>query len=131
MFEYAEQSISTATVRVNIPCTRGASLLKPSTRAAQCMADRDRVRPHPLFRASPCFEKKLNRAFGFALKRNQLVGVRAGDAPTETTVFDLMVTQFVSRKKNLPRRFLRENAGAKTTNTNLKSKGRAPRQENE
>src|ERR1041385_4754513 len=119
MFEFAEQSISTVAARRNIPCTPGVSLLILSARAAQCMADHIRVRPHPLFRASPCFEKTRNRAFGFALKRNQLVGVRADAAPRNTTVFDPMVMQLVSRKKNLPRRFLRENAGAKTPNTIL------------
>src|ERR1041385_1064492 len=111
MFEFAKQSIFTVGARVNNPCTRRRSLLKISARAAQCVADRNRVRPHPLFQSSSCFEKTRNKAFGFALKRNQLVGVRASDAPTETTVFDLVVMQFVSRKKNLPRRFLRENAG--------------------
>src|SRR5689334_8957983 len=65
MFEFAEQSIFTVGARVNNPCTRRRSLLKISARAAQCMADQNRVRPHPLFQASSCFEKNPQQGVWF------------------------------------------------------------------
>ena len=127
----AKPGASTLAACRNIPCTPAVSLLKLFPSAANRTTYRNPVCVRPLFRASPCFEKTQNKAFGFTLKRNQLVGVRRVATPIETTVFDLMARLIGRQKTNLPRRFLRENAGAKTPNTILTLKGRTQRQENE
>ena len=86
----AKPGASTLAACRNIPCTPAVSLLKLFPSAANRTTYRNPVCVRPLFRASPCFEKTQNKAFGFTLKRNQLVGVRRVATPIETTVFDLM-----------------------------------------
>jgi len=107
------------------------TLLITSSRAAKCTVSRKPVGPSALFTASPIFGTAIEAAQPIVQNRNQLVGVYAVNTPMAATSFDLMVMQTVSRKNNLPRRFLRENAGAKTQTPCLKPKGRQQRQTNE
>ena len=108
----------------NIPCTAGRSLLKLSPRAAKGAPGLQKVRPVSPSQASPFFDTARDAARVFMPSRSQLVGVWEAVTPTAATIFDPMVRQSDRQPKNLRRRFLRRNAGANTSNTNLKSKGR-------
>ncbi len=115
----------------NIPCTTGSSLLKLSARAAYGTADFYPVQATSLFEASPFFDTARDAAKALLPKWNQLVGVPAVVTPTAPIIYDPMVTQSDNQQTNLPRRFLRENAGAIISNPLLKSKGRESRQAHE
>jgi hypothetical protein len=108
----------------NIPCTGGRSLLKLSPRAAKGAPGLHKVRPCSPSRASLFFGTTRDAAQAFIPSRNQLVGVWEVVTPTAATIFDPMVRQSDKQQNNLRRRFLRGNAGANTSNTNLKPKGR-------
>ena len=83
------------------------------------------------FQASPFFEiVKKNGEKLCAKVKSISRGAPDGD-PNGDDNFDPVVMQTENQKTNLPRRFLRENAVAKTFNTNLKTKRRESRQPNE
>jgi hypothetical protein len=115
----------------NIPCTGGGSLLELFLRVADGVTDLDPVSLPSLIQASPFFDTARTVARAFLRKWNQLVGVRAVVTPTEATILDQMVRPSDSQQTNLPRRFLRENAGANIPKPFLKLKGRESRQTHE
>jgi hypothetical protein len=104
-----------------IPCTVVNSLLITSLRAAECTASRRSVDLPPLFQASPSFDNARKTGV-IRWARPESISWGVPDAhPNRDDTFDSMVMQTGSQTTNLPRRFLRENAGAKNTQTETSS----------
>ena len=106
-------------------------MLELVSRAADGRDFQEPVCVRAYFRASHFFEiVKKNGEKPWAKVKSISRGALDGD-PNGDDNFDQMVMQTENQKTNLRRRFLRENAVAKTFNTNLKTKGRESRQPNE
>lgn len=106
------------------PCAIVNSLLITSLRAAECTASRRPVELPTLFRASPCFGN-ANKTGGIHWAKAESISWGVPNAyPNRTDTFRLMVMQSGNQMTNLPRRFLRENAGAKTLKSKPQVKGR-------
>lgn len=106
------------------PCTVVNSLLITFPRAAECTASRSPVELPSLFRASPCFENaRKTGVIHWAEPESISWGVQCGN-PNRNDTFRVMVRLDGNQTTNLPRRFLRENAGAKTLKSNPQVKGR-------
>ena len=113
------------------PCACGAWLHNLSLRAVDGLPDLFPVSSLSLSQASPFFDTARDAAWALLPKWNPLVGGQAVVTPTAATIFNPMARPSDNQQTNLPRRFLRENAGAKIPNPFLKLKGRASRQAHE
>ena len=131
MSELTENSMTTFGQGRFLPCAAGASLLEHLSRATDGREFQESACVRAFFRASPFFETVKKNGEKLCAKVKSISrGVPGGD-PNGDDNFDRMVMHTENQKTNLPRRFLRENAVAKTFNTNLKTKGRESRQPNE
>jgi hypothetical protein len=110
------------------PCTQRHSSLQTVPEAAKPRTTRFCF--HPFFQASPCFETLCDMANGFVQRQKQPIGVRPTATPIDMTICDRTQMHSESRQQSLPRSFLRENSGAKTSNP-TSMKGREPRQPHE
>jgi hypothetical protein len=97
-------------------CVAVNSLLITSLRAAECTASRNPVGSFYALPHLALFRPRQRNGAVFWVRAESISWGAVQPNPNRDDSFDPMVMQAENQTKNLPGRFLRENAGAKTAN---------------